>query len=170
MFYLKTFRRTLVRSLVRNPCAEALCGICAPLCGTWVPLTPGDDSQGTIPQGDDSPGGRFPRRTISRGTTPQGDDSPGGRFPRGTIPHTLGSLWGQFEFRATPSTSPADGLRAFPLVFDPWFLGPGPFPSPSPPPVPRLFPFPPLGNRPPGESSPPVMLTIQETLTIPIAT
>ena len=34
-----------------------------------------------IPQGDDSPGGRFSREMI-----PQGDDSPGGRFPRGMIP------------------------------------------------------------------------------------
>ena len=47
-----------------------------------------------IPQGDDSPGGRFSREMISqgddspgpRGTIPQGNDSPGVSFPMGMIP------------------------------------------------------------------------------------
>ena len=93
MFYLKTFRWTLVRNLVRNPCAEALCGIWAPLCGTCVLLTfpRGGFPRGTIPQGgvsqgNDSPGESFPWGMIPQGGVSLGNDSPGGRFPRGSLP------------------------------------------------------------------------------------
>ena len=79
MFNLKTIRRTLVRSLVRNPCAEALCGIWAPLCETLV-------RNWGVSLGNDSPGGRFPRGVSPRGVIPLGDDSPGGVSHRGTFP------------------------------------------------------------------------------------
>ena len=42
--------------------------------------------RGLIPQGNDSPGGRFPRGVSPRGVIPLGNYPPGGRFPRGKDP------------------------------------------------------------------------------------